>query len=182
MSNTANEKIQSYLGTCYQEVIMKALQNGLDYEVLYRYLQEMLLALPKDHPLAVQYEKGMVDAQARMLLTEIDLETATNWVFSCTGIMDKQLALAMDLMTFIEENENEKVVSICDAQLNFIKQTLWFQRRVLDTILAWAPSHIILHVEGESAKEYAETLGYYAKVKARYDAMASKRAKDDENN
>ena len=182
MSNTANGKIQSYLETCYQEVIMKALRNGLDYEALYRYLQEMLLALPKDHPLAAQYENGMVDAQARMLLTEVDIETATTWVFSCTGIMDKQLVLLTDLMAFIEDHEDEEVTPICEAQLNFIKQTLWLQRRVLDTILAWAPSHIILHVEGESAKEYAETLGHYAKVKARYDAVASKRAKDDENN
>ena len=182
MSNTANGKIQSYLETCYQEVIMKALRSGLDYESLYRYMQEMLLALPKGHPLAAQYENGMVDAQARMLLTEVDIETATTWVFSCTGIMDKQLVLLTDLMAFIEDHEDEEVAPICEAQLNFIKQTLWSQRRVLDTILAWAPSRVILRCEGESAKEYAETLEHYAKVKAHYRAMMDERTKETENN
>lgn len=182
MSNATNQMIQDYLETCYQEVIAKALRNGLDYEALYRYMQEMYLALPEGFPLSAEYKNGMIDAQARMLLTEVDTDTATTWVFSSTNILDRQLAMLSDLMTFVEKNEKDEVVEICAAQLNYVKQTLWLQRRVLDTILAWAPSRILLRSEGKSAQEYAETLERYAKVNSRFRAMMNARAKNEEEN
>lgn len=180
MSNATNQMIQDYLETCYQEVIAKALRNGLDYEALYRYMQEMYLALPEGFPLSAQYKHEMIDAQAQMLQTEVNIDMATTWVFASTNILDRQLVMLSDLMTFIEKNETDEVVEICAAQLNYIKQTLWLQRRVLDTILAWAPSRILLHVEGKAMQEYAETLERYAEVNSRFRAMMNARAKNEE--
>ena len=68
-----------------------------------------------------------------------------------------------DLVAYIDRN-GEDIDEIRTAQLNFVQDTLWLERRVLDTILAWAPSSMILRCETDSTREYANVLQLYDHV------------------
>ncbi len=158
----SNEKVQVYLEGCNQACVVKALANGLDRECYRRYLEAIYFALPADCDLRAQYEQAIREAREEAGKS-VNLTTATNWVFAINETFTKQLTMLMDLVAYIDQN-GEDVDEIRAAQLNFVQDTLWSERRVLDTIMAWAPSSMLLRCDMDSTREYANVLQLYDRV------------------
>ena len=174
----SNEKVQVYLEGCNQACVVKALANGLDRECYRRYLEAIYFALPADCDLRAQYEQAIREAREEAGRS-VNLTTATNWVFAINETFTKQLTMLMDLVAYIDQN-GEDVDEIRIAQLNFVQDTLWLERRVLDTILAWAPSSMILRCETDSTREYANVLQLYDRVHRYATNVALKYVSDQE--
>lgn len=172
MSNPNYEKIQSYLDDCEQSIFVPAIRNGLDSECYYRYLVELSCALPKDYPQLEELKLARDEMGRQTFEHDVNLTTATMWVFSSTGIFTKQLDVLAKLMNMIElHSGDDSIEVILEAQKQYVIHMLWSQRRVLDTILAWAPSSMLAKCNTSSTQEYADVLCLYDKVGSRARAM-----------
>ena len=169
------EKIQVYLEGC-EAIFTKALANGLDQECYLRYLEAIYFALPADCDLRAQYEQAIREAREEASRS-VNLTTATNWVFSINETFTKQLAILTVLVAYIDQN-GENIDEIRTAQLNFVQDTLWSERRVLDTTMAWAPSSMLLRRETYSAGDFANVLQLYGRARHNAANVALKYASD----
>lgn len=98
-------------------------------------------------------------------------------MFSISETFTKQLAILTVLVAYIDQN-GEDIDEIRTAQLNFVQDTLWSERRVLDTILAWAPSSMLLCRETYSTGDLANVLRLYDRARDNAANVALKYASD----
>lgn len=163
--STMYDKVRDYLRGVDEKIILKALQDGLDGDCYYDYLQEIYFALPKDCPLRDSYELAL-DGVRRQLDTDVwSSANATRFQIAYAEIFAKQHALIQQLLTPIRDGlTDEDLRSVCLVQLRFIRALLYRQKLHLEAIMFWTPTRLLLNDEISSSREYSAMMVAHDKL------------------